>query len=89
MPVGTALSPAACSSSITRSGDSGVAISISPAGARPSTASRTQPPTKRTSLPPALSAAMTALVAGSVIQGWGDRVSMARFSFPMARCRVN
>jgi len=72
MPVGTAFNPAASSSSITRGGWSGVAMSIS-VTARPSSASRTQPPTKRTSFPPAVSAAITASVAGALIQGCGGR----------------
>src|SRR5947208_878892 len=76
MPVGTAFSPAASSSSITRVGASGVAMSIS-VTARPRMLSRTQPPTKRTSAPPAVSAATTARVAGALIQGCGGRYSIA------------
>ena len=52
----------------TVSGGAGVARSMSRTG-RPSTASRTQPPTKRASMPWAESAASTASVAGAVIHG--------------------
>src|SRR5947209_12762756 len=73
MPVGTGLIPAFSSAALTSSGRAGVAISIS-AMARPSSASLTQPPTKRATIPASASAAMTAQVCGAVIQGRGAMV---------------
>ena len=70
MPVGMALMPAFSSSAMTLSGGSGVAMSMSTTG-RWSTASRTQPPTKRTSAPSAARASTTATVSGAVIHRWG------------------
>ena len=55
---------------MTLSGGSGVAMSMSSTG-RWSTASRTQPPTKRTSAPSAARASTTATVSGAAIHGWG------------------
>jgi len=71
MPVGTALMPAFSSSPMTVSGLSGVPISTSVTGRR-AMASRTQPPTKRTSAPSAVSASTTVRVSEAVNHGWGD-----------------
>src|SRR5919108_6119868 len=72
MPVGTAFRPAFTNSSVTRCGDSGVAMSMSRM-VRPTSASRTQPPTKRAPSPSAVSARITAAAGPSVIQGCGRR----------------
>src|SRR5688572_16464214 len=72
MPVGTAFRPALRNSSVTRCGDSGVAMSMSRM-LRPTSASRTQPPTKRASSPSAVSARITSAAGPSVIQGCGSR----------------
>src|SRR3546814_4600044 len=76
-PVGTARIPAASRSSTTRSGGSGVARSISLTG-RPASASRTQPPTNRTSAPCAVSAARRFTVSSALIQGWGSSLGAVR-----------
>src|SRR5690625_1021764 len=60
--------PARAKRRMTSAGWSGVAMSTS-LTARPRSASRTQPPTKRTSCPSAPKAASTARVAPSFIQG--------------------
>ena len=69
-PVGTALIPAFSSNAITLSGSSTVAMSMS-LTARPSTAARTQPPTKRASPPSDVTALMTARVLSASIQSGG------------------
>ena len=71
MPLGTARMPALSKSSMTFCGESGVAMSMSRTG-RLSTESRTHPPTNLTSVPSAVSAAITARVAGAVIHGKGE-----------------
>ena len=67
IPVGIALRPAACASSITRSGCASVAMSISETGA-PSSAFRTQPPTNSACAPAPVRVAQTFCVAGSETQ---------------------
>jgi hypothetical protein len=65
-PVGTVLIFAAWSARITVAGGADTAMSMSMfPDVEPSTASRTQPPTKRASTPPAVSAANRRSVAGS------------------------
>ena len=66
-PVGTTLIPAASSARITASGGLSTARSRS-IDARSSTASRTQPPTKRAAMPAAFSAANNRCVGASAIQ---------------------
>ena len=67
IPVGMALNPAACAICITFSGRALVDISTSLSG-RPSSALRTQPPTKYISCPAASTAAQTSRAAGSINQ---------------------
>ncbi len=67
-PVGTTLMPAVSSAFITVSGDLSTAMSMSPI-IRPSTQSRTQPPTKRAAMPPLASAPSSVRTGASFIQG--------------------
>jgi hypothetical protein len=68
MPVGAARIPAASRRRVTSSGVSGVAMSMSSTGT-PISALRTHPPTKRAAPPFAISAAITARVAGAFTHG--------------------
>ena len=74
IPVGTALMPAFSNAAMIPSGRAGVARSISALG-RPSSASRTHPPTNRASMQAACSASSRSRVAGSCNQGGAIRVT--------------
>ena len=83
MPVGTTRRPAFSSDSTTRSGGAVVAMAMSWTE-RPQMASRTHPPTKRTSAPAVVKAAKTDFVCGAVIHAPGASLPVgARVEGPL------